>query len=56
VRRVDRRPERDPSADPLETIGTLRNLEREARLAMTEAGGGVVIGVADPDEPASASS
>jgi hypothetical protein len=35
----------------LETIGTLRNLEREGRLATTAAGGRVVIGVAEPDEP-----
>jgi hypothetical protein len=41
--------------ETIETIGTLRSLEREGRLAITEAAGGVVIGVANPDEPAPAS-
>jgi hypothetical protein len=36
----------------IETIGTLRNLERERRLAITETTGRVTIGVADPNPPA----
>jgi hypothetical protein len=41
------RPRIGPLQQTLETIGTLRNLEREERLAITETSDGITIGVAD---------
>lgn len=48
------RPRLQPLQQTLETIGTLCNLQREGRLAVTETADGVTIGVADPDDGAQA--
>jgi hypothetical protein len=50
------RPRLGPLQQALETIGTLRSLEREGRLVVTETADGVTIGVADPDDGAHAPS
>jgi hypothetical protein len=41
-----------PLQQTLQTIGTLRNLDREGRLAVTETADGITLGIADPDETA----
>jgi hypothetical protein len=45
-------PRLQPLTQTLQTIGTLRNLEREGRLTVTETADGVSIGVAEPDSDA----
>jgi hypothetical protein len=44
------RPRLQPLHQTLETIGTMRNLEREGRLVVTETAEGTTIGLAVEDE------
>jgi hypothetical protein len=44
------RPRLRPLQQTLQTIGTLRNLEPEGRLAVTETADGITLGVTEPDE------
>jgi hypothetical protein len=48
---LDRCPRLGALRQTRETIGTLRGLERDGQLAIAGPAGGVVIGVAEPDEP-----